>query len=167
MTKLVFAAVLLTSLSAAAQNPVSDAARNTFASRSKNLVGAAEEMPADKYTFKPTEAQRTFASWVQHTVEMNNGACAKLTDATAPKAEVKEEDGKDKLVAALKQSFDFCAAQFPKLQDAKLGDEVASGEKKTTKAAILLGLLGGYADHYGQMATCLRLNGHLPPTAKK
>jgi uncharacterized damage-inducible protein DinB len=167
MTKLAIAAVLLSSLFAAAQNPVSDAARNTFTGRSKNLLGAAEEMPADKYSFKPTEAQRTFAGWVQHTVEMNNGACAKLTDATAPKTEVKEEDGKDKLVAALKQSFEFCTAQLPKLQDAKLGDEVASGEKKATKAAVLLGLMGGYADHYGQMATYLRLNGHLPPTAKK
>src|SRR3954453_13722017 len=78
MTKLAIAAVLLSSLFAAAQNPVSDAARNTFTGRSKNLLGAAEEMPADKYSFKPTEAQRTFAGWVQHTVEMNNGACAKL-----------------------------------------------------------------------------------------
>ena len=36
-----------------------------------------------------------------------------------------------------------------------------------TKGAAVLDLSADWADHYSQMASYLRLNGLLPPTAKK
>ena len=43
-------------------------------------------------------------------VEANNLLCSKAAAVSAPKVEeVKETDSKDKLVAALKTSFDFCS----------------------------------------------------------
>src|SRR3954470_17326859 len=100
-----------------AQNPVSDALRDTLASRAKNTIAAAEAMPAEKYKFKPTDAQQPFEHWVSHAAQANYFLCSKLTDATAPELGVKEGDPKDKLIAALKQSFDYCSTQLPKLQD--------------------------------------------------
>src|SRR5918999_213477 len=40
-----------------ASAPVSDAVRSAAARAEKNFIGAAENMPADKYGFKPTAAQ--------------------------------------------------------------------------------------------------------------
>jgi len=161
-------AVLLLSASVWAQNPVSDALRNQLTRAAKNTIGAAEAMPADKYGFKPTEAQVPFGHWVSHATGANYRFCSKLTGATAPEAGVKETDPKDKLVEALKKSFDYCSAQLPKLQDSQLGEEVAVfGDHKMTKGAAVLELSADWADHYSQMATYLRLNGLLPPTAKK
>jgi len=161
-------AVLLLSACAWAQNPVSDALRTHLAREAKNTVGAAEEMPADKYGYKPTDAQVPFGHWVSHATGANYAFCSKLTGATAPEAGVKETDPKDKLVEALKKSFDYCSTQLPKLQDSQLGEEIEMfGGHKMTKGAAVLALAADWADHYSQMASYLRLNGLLPPTAKK
>lgn len=160
--------LLLLSASAFAQNPVADALRTRLAKASTNTIAAAEMMPADKYSFKPTDAQVPFGHWVSHASGANYLFCSKLTGATAPEAGVKEGDAKDKLVAALKKSFDYCSSQLPKLQDSQLVDEISVfGDKKMTKGAVVLELTADWADHYSQMATYLRLNGILPPTAKK
>jgi uncharacterized damage-inducible protein DinB len=160
--------MLLLSTVAWAQNPVSDALRQTLTGRAKNTIAAAEEMPADKYGYKPTPAQEPFEHWVSHATQANYIFCSKLTDTTAPEAGVKQGNAKDKLIAALKQSFDYCSAQLPKLQDSQLGSEITLfGSRKVTKGAAVLDLSADWADHYAQMATYLRLNGMLPPTAKK
>jgi hypothetical protein len=161
-------ATLLFSTLSWAQNPVSDGLRNMLTSRAKNTVAAAEAMPAEKYTYKPTEAQVPFGHWVSHATSANYLLCGKLTDATPPAADVKETDPKDKLIDALKKSFDYCSTQLPKLQDAQLGAEIAIfGGRKVTKGTAALELSADWADHYAQMASYLRLNGLLPPTAKK
>jgi hypothetical protein len=74
----------------------------------------------------------SFARLVLHMTESNNYLCAKAGDVPEPTAqELKETDGKDKLVAALKASFEFCNTAMPKVTDAKLGDtiEVWGGRK--------------------------------------
>jgi hypothetical protein len=160
--------LLFLSACAWAQNPVSDALRNELTRQSNNTIAAAEEMPADKYGYKPTEAQVPFGHWVSHATGANYGFCSKLTGATSPEVGVKETDPKDKLVDALKRSFDYCSTQLPNLQDSQLGEEVSMfGGRKMTKGAAVLDLSADWADHYSQMAGYLRLNGLLPPTAKK
>ncbi len=119
-------AVLLLSAAALAQqskNPVTDVLRDSLAGRQKNTVAAIEEMPADKFGFKPTPDQMSFGHLAAHIVEANYFFCAKVGDVAAPKVEeVKEADGKEKLVAAVKASFDFCGTALAKAEDAKLGD---------------------------------------------
>ncbi len=161
-------AILFLSTCAWAQNPVSEGLRDRLARASKNTIEAAQLMPAEKYSYKPTEAQVPFGHWVSHAAVANYLICSKLTGGTAPEAGVKETDAKDKLIEAAKKSFDYCAAQLPKLQDSQLGEEVVPfGNRKMSKGALALELSADWADHYSQMATYLRLNGILPPTAKK
>ena len=161
-------ALLFLSTCTWAQNPVSDALRTDLAGAAKKTIAAAEEMPADKYGYKPTEAQVPFGHWVSHASVANYFICSKLSGGTPPEAGVKETDPKDKLIDALKKSFDYCTAQLPKLQDSQLSEQVDwFGGRKMTKGAAALDLVGDWADHYSQMASYLRLNGLLPPTAKK
>lgn len=150
------------------QNPVTDAVRNLMERQSKNMIAAAEEMPADKYSYKPTDQQMTFAKLMEHTIHGNEMYCSGLAGTAAPEDKVSDKDGKDKLVAALKQSFDYCNTALGKVQDAQLKDQVElSGGRKLSKAMAALGLTSGWADHYGAAAMYLRLNGMLPPTAQK
>lgn len=152
-----------------AKNPVTDVVRQILPRRQKNLVAAAEQMPADKYSFKPTAQQMSFAHLVLHVSESNNFLCAKASDAEEPKlGNLKESDDKDKLVAALKASFDFCSSALAKLDDSKLGDPVELfGGQKATRAFALFALTNDWSDHYAAAAQYLRLNGMLPPTAQK
>jgi hypothetical protein len=81
---------------------------------------------------------------------------------------LKETDGKEKLAAALKASFDFCDSAIPKITDAKLADPIEVwGGRKTTRAFAVIILTNDWTDHYSTAAMYLRLNGLLPPTAKK
>ena len=178
---LVIPALLLLAASAIAQttpaqtapaqtkNPVSSALRDILPGRQKNTIAAVEAMPADKFNYKPTPDQMTFGHLVAHMVEANDLLCSKAAAVPAPKVEeVKESDGKDKLVAALKTSFDFCADTLAKMDDSKLAEATEGfGGKQVTRAWFSLVLVSNWADHYAEAAMYLRLNGILPPTAKK
>ena len=174
-TTFVIPALLFLAASAAAQttpastkNPVSAALRDILPGRQKNTVAAVEAMPADKFNYKPTPDQMTFAHLVVHIIGSNNGGCAKAADTPAPKVEeVKETDGKEKLLAAATASFDFCAEALSKMDDSKLGDSVELfGGHQFPRAMAGLGLASGWADHYAAAAMYLRLNGILPPSAQ-
>ncbi len=62
----------------------------------------------------------------------------------------------------------FCETALAQVQDAQLSDSIDFfGGRKVTKAVAGLITVADWADHYSQMAIYLRLNGLLPPTAKK
>jgi uncharacterized damage-inducible protein DinB len=155
--------------SAQAKAPFSSALRDILPGRQKNTIAAVEAMPADKFNYKPTADQMTFGHLVVHMAETNDLLCSKAAGVPAPKVEeVKETDSKDKLVAALKASFDFCSNTLAKMDDSKLGEtaEIFPGRQGSRAWASLI-LAGTWADHYAEAAMYLRLNGILPPTAKK
>jgi uncharacterized damage-inducible protein DinB len=163
--------ITLLASSAAAQqikNPVTTVIKEIVPRQQKNLVAAVEEMPADKFSYKPTPQQMSFAHLVLHMTESNYGLCAKASDMAQPKHdEPKDADGKDKLLAALKSSFDFCNTALAKVDDSKLGDTIeARGGRKEPRAWALIALTNDWADHYGAAAMYLRLNGLLPPSAQ-
>ena len=150
------------------KNPVSTVIKDLLARQHKNLVAAIEEMPADKFSFKPTPLQETFGHLAMHITEANNFLCAKAGDVPEPKTgELKDTDSKDKLVDALKASFDFCESALAKADDSKLGDTIeAFGGRQQPRAWAWIGLASNWADHYAAAAMYLRLNGLLPPTAE-
>ena len=166
------AIVVLTLASAAAaqsKSPISDALRQMLSGREKNTVAAFEEMPADKYDYKPTADQMTFGHLAAHIVEANGYFCANVGNVPKPKVEeLKGTEGKEKLVAAMKASFEFCHTALEKADDAELSGDIKWFDgKPKSRAWAALGLASSWADHYGAAAMYLRLNGLLPPTAKK
>ena len=166
------AILILTLVSAAAaqsKSPVSDVLRDMLGGREKNTVAAFEEMPADKYEYKPTPDQMTFGHLAAHIVEGNNNFCANVGDVPQPKAEeLKGTEGKDKLVAAVKASFEFCHTALAKADDSKMSSDIKWFDgKPRARAWAFLGLASSWADHYGMAAMYLRLNGLVPPSAKK
>jgi uncharacterized damage-inducible protein DinB len=163
--------LLLTATAVLAQdkNPVTSVVREILPRQQKNLVAAVEEMPADKFSYKPTDQQMTFGHLALHIIETNNMLCSIVGDTpeVKPAVALKESDGKDKLVEAVKASFDFCSAALNKVDDSKLADEVELFGRKGSRAFALIVLTNSWADHYSSAAMYLRLNGMLPPTAQK
>ena len=147
-------------------NPVASSAQQIYARQAKNLVAAADEMPADKYTYRPTPEQMTFAKIVSHVAQSNGALCGLLSGTPAPTAvKVNETASKQDLIAALNASFEFCGNAMDHLQDSQLGDSVTFRGNSLPRARALLELTGDLQDHYSQMAGYLRLNGLLPPSA--
>lgn len=150
------------------KSPVSDFLREALVNREKNIVAAFEQMPADKYGYQPTPEQMTFGHLAAHVVSSNFFFCSNAGDVPRPKTEeLKGTEDKDKLVAALKASFEFCHAALAKADDSKLNENITWFDgKPRPRAWASVTLFGSWADHYGTAAMYLRLNGLLPPTAK-
>jgi hypothetical protein len=148
-------------------NPVSGFVKAGVARYQKNMVAAAEAMPAEKYSFKPSPEMNTFGHLVMHIAQSNNTFCSKISGQAAPDVKIAETDPKDKLVAAVKDSFAFCAAALDKVDDSKLGEQfMMFGNRPMSRGGALVALGGGWTDHYATEAIYLRLNGILPPTAQ-
>jgi len=150
-------------------SPVADALRNMEQRYSRILVGAAEAMPAEKYSFRPTPAQMSFAQIQVHLAnEGNDVLCGKTAGVEPPKrAAVDTMATKEQLVARLKETFTFCEQAFAKLDDSKLAEPIQMFGMNLTRAAAVLITVGDWADHYSQEANYLRLNNLLPPTAQR
>jgi len=148
-------------------NPVSAMVKSQMARFSKNMVAAADLMPAEKFGFKPTPEMNSFGHLVMHIAQSNNGLCSKISGVAAPDVKITDSDPKDKLVAALKASFDYCATALEKVDDSKLGEQMMLfGSRPFSRAGVLIILSDDWYDHYGAEAVYLRLNGILPPTAQ-
>jgi hypothetical protein len=134
----------------------------------KNIEAGADEMPADKYNFKPTPAQNTFGHLVVHMIGANYRFCTIMTgggmySGTLPK----DDDPKDTLLPALKSSFDFCGQKLATLDDAKLESQINMGRGSVALGTILVTFVEDYGDHYAQEAGYLRAAGLVPPTASQ
>ena len=148
-------------------NPVSGALKGILPRFSKNMTAAAEAMPAEKYGFKPSPEMNSFGHLVMHIVQSNNTFCSKISGQAAPDVKIAESDPKDKLVAALKASFEYCTAALANVDDSKLGDQMMLfGNRPASRAGAMMMLGGSWTDHYATEAIYLRLNGILPPTAQ-
>jgi len=150
------------------KDPVATSLRLLLPRSQNNTVGAIDAMPADKYSYKTTADQMTFAHLAAHIANSNNFLCSKVADVPAPKGEeAKDSDSKDQLAAAVKASYAFCSDALSKMDDSKLGDTVELfGGRQSPRAMAALGLASGWADHYAAAAMYLRLNGILPPSAQ-
>jgi len=148
-------------------NPVSGFVKAGVARYQKNMVAAAEAMPAEKYSFKPSPEMNSFGHLVMHIAQSNNTFCAKISGQAAPDAKIAESDPKDKLVAVMKDSFAFCSTALANVDDSKLGEQLMLfGNRPISRGGALVALGGSWTDHYATEAIYLRLNGILPPTAQ-
>lgn len=173
---LVVAALLVTPLAAQAPaarsapetNPVANAMRSILARESKIMVAAAEAMPPDKYDYHPTPAQMTFAHLIAHVSQSNNLLCSKISGEAPPSDQkTTDTDPKDKLVSAMKASFDYCTQVLAPVDDSNLGEQIPLfGNRTSSRAGIMFTLTNDFFDHYSAEAMYLRMNGILPPTAQ-
>ncbi len=122
-----------------------------------NIVKAAEKVPEESYSFKPSPDVRTFAQLVGHVADAQYLFCT----AGKPEAEQKKAPGAEKKlttkaepVAALKDGFAYCDAAYDKLTDAN----ATSMQKLFGRERSMMGILS--MKRRAQQRT-LRQHGHL------
>jgi uncharacterized damage-inducible protein DinB len=149
-------------------NPIVWSADQIYHRQAKFMIAAAEEMPVDKYTYRPTPDQWTFAKLISHVAQANGGVCGILSGTPTPAdTKVAETASKEELVAAIKASFAFCDTAMTNLQDSQLSAQVTFFRgAHVPRARALFELTGDLEDHYSQMASYLRLNGLTPPSVQ-
>jgi uncharacterized damage-inducible protein DinB len=182
----VIALVLTTALAAAkAQSPAHAPANQAAAPAMKltaaadvqrsynglkaNILKAAEKMPADNYSFRPTPDIRTFARVVNHVTEAQLHICGTL-NGTAPDALPKvppETADKATIQAALQASFAECDKAYAALSDDNLLQMLTLGPMTRTRIGFAWGNVSHDNEQYATLALYLRLKGLVPPSSEK
>lgn len=127
-----------------------------------NLEESADAMPAEKYAFRLTEGQMTFAEWLIHAAQRNYRDCAVLKGESTPAAEKQAASLKEKaeVSQALKDSFAYCAGALQETTDAKA---ISSPEM----SYAFLHLVVHNNEIYGNVVGYLRVSGVLPPSTAR
>jgi hypothetical protein len=149
-------------------NPTSEAALGMSKHFGGYLTQAADEVPADKLSYKPTDAQMTFGQIWAHLAMANRGICSAISGMKAPDTPTRKgTEPKDTLVKELRDSFAFCDKALAATDDSDLGGTVDMGFMKGSRALAMFVYVEDLADHYSQVANYMRLNGMLPPSARR
>lgn len=148
-------------------SPVADALRAHLRSAGRNLVAAAELMPAAQYGFKPTPAQMSFGEVIAHVAAGSDALCSSVGGVTAPKrADLGAGAPKEKLVERLREALQFCESAVARVDDSGLNGKVPYfGAGEVSRADAMFTATEEMAGHYSQLAVYLRLKGLTPPTA--
>ena len=90
-------------------NPITASEKGFYGFVSGAVVGAAEKMPEENYSFKPTPEVRSFGQLVGHVADANYMFCSQASGEANPMKNVeKTKTSKADLVAALKDAVEYC-----------------------------------------------------------
>jgi DinB family len=154
-------------VSAEAANPLSAEVQQRYAQVKGFITKAADNMPAESYSYKPTADIRTFARVVNHVIEAQNRSCGALNGTSDPKSAPPETADKATIVVALKASFAECDKAFGALTDSSLTEMVQVGPAKHSRNGIAWGTVSHDNEQYATLALYMRLKGLVPPSSEK
>src|SRR6202163_2963298 len=102
-------------------NPITASEKGFYSFVSNAVVGAAQKMPEENYSFKPTPEIRSFGQLVGHVADANYMFCSQVAgEANPSKGSIeKTKTSKADLVAALNDAVAYCGKTFDGMTDAK------------------------------------------------
>jgi hypothetical protein len=146
----------------------------------KNVVEAAEAMPADKFDFNPASLNikgaaysdvRSFATLVKHTATANYRFWSILTGDKMPE-NIKGPNGpddlktKDQIIQFLKDSFALGHKAAKTITQENALEQLPFFRGTQPRLYIASACVIHAADEYGQMIEYLRMNGIVPPASR-
>jgi uncharacterized damage-inducible protein DinB len=133
-----------------------------------NILKSAEQMPEEKYSYRPTPEVRTFGEIVGHVAGAQNMICAVALGEQPPAEDAVEKSATTKaaLIEALKGSIAYCAKAYAQ-SDAATQQPVDMFGMKTTRFGALVLNATHNGEHYGNLVTYLRINGMVPPSSQQ
>ena len=154
-------------LGQATGSPFASEVQGNYARINVNVIKAAEKMPPEDYSFKPTPDIRTFARVVNHVTEAQLHICgASNGTADTPKVPAETAD-KAAIVEALKASFAECDKAYAGVTDANMAELLSLGPNKRTRLTMLWGNVAHDNEQYATLSLYLRLKGIVPPSSEK
>jgi hypothetical protein len=161
----------------AAYRPASQVADEWITRSETQLLAVADAMPADKYSFAPTNVEfrgvRNFAKQVKHVAAVNYLCAAGILGEQAP-ADAADERGPDsartktEIINYLKDSFAYLHKAMATIDEKNVFEPIKSpfGQGKQTRIGLAAAALAHSSNQYGQMVEYLRMNGIAPPASQ-
>jgi DinB superfamily len=147
-------------------NPVIAEQKAAYESNRNNLIKAAEKMPEEAYSFKPTPEMQSFGERIAH-IAGQMGTCSALTGERKPNP-AQGKTSKADIVAGLKTSFDACDSAWGSMNDKTAVEMMAGrGGQQTSKLSMLIRNTTHNTEMYGYLSPYMRLKGVVPPTSDR
>jgi uncharacterized damage-inducible protein DinB len=148
-------------------DPITASEKGLYGFVSNAVLGAAQKMPEENYSFKPTPEVRSFGQLVGHVADASFMFCSQAAGETIPSKDIeKTKTSKADLVAALKDGVAYCNKTLSGMTDAKGAQMVKLFTFNMAKLTVLSLNTAHTDEHYGNMVTYLRLKGIVPPTSE-
>jgi len=151
-------------------NGVRDLFLNQLKDVESKMVGLAETMPQEKYSWRPGEGVRSISEVYMHIVVANqflpNFIGVKPPQGATPTVE-KSVSEKAKVVEALKASFAHVRKAVTEMSDADLEKPAKMFGQETNYQGVIFRIANHMHEHLGQSIAYARTNGVVPPWSKK
>ncbi len=137
----------------------------------RKLIAMAEDFPEDKYDFKPTPAQRSFAEGLLHAANSNYFFTNAVLGLKMPSEEDPKRDqfkSKAAVVEFVKKAFADGAAAIKQKGDKGMNDLIVDPfENQLVRVSdMACGLIEHSGEHYGQLVVYYRVAGLVPPESR-
>ncbi len=150
----------------AEDNPVSAHNKMVYAGVKMILLGSAEKMPEENYSFKPTDAVRSFGQIIGHVADSQYSFCSAVLGEKNPGLKIEQtKTSKADLIAALKDSCAYCDRAYDGMTDASGTEKVNHMGREMPKFGVLNVNIVHSVEHYGNLVTYLRMKNIVPPTS--
>ena len=148
-------------------NPITASEKGFYSFVSNAVVRAAEKMPEENYSFKPTPEVRSFGQLVGHVADASYMFCSQASGETNPVTGIeKSKTSKADLVAAIKDGVAYCNKAFEGMTDAKGSQMIKMFNFDLARLTVFSINTAHTDEHYGNMVTYMRLKGIVPPTSE-
>jgi len=138
----------------------------------RKLIAIAEDLPADKYDYKPNPDSRTFVGQLLHA----SASMYYFTDAAlGQKVRYPDDPSRENLktkadiVAFVKKSVEDGATVIKSKGDKGMSDIFTDPDSKQQMhiSDLAYSLMEHSGEHYGQLVVYYRINGLVPPESRK
>ena len=152
----------------AQSNPITGSIKTEYGMAKDVIARSAEKVPESLYSFKPTDAVRSFGQLVGHVADGQYEFCSAAAGEKPPATSVeKTKTSKADLEAALKQAFAYCDKVFDGMTDSSGAQTVSFFGSNMSKLGILAFNNMHTYEHYGNMVTYMRLKDIVPPSSEQ
>jgi uncharacterized damage-inducible protein DinB len=152
---------------ASPSNPLSEHSRSVYRGVKTILLLSAEKMPEENYSFKPTDAVRSFGQIVGHVADSQYTFCSVVLGEKRPALKIEPtKTSKADLIAALKDAFAYCDKAYDGMTDAAAAEMVKLMGGDSPRLGALTTNSLHTIEHYGNLVTYLRMKNIVPPTSE-
>jgi uncharacterized damage-inducible protein DinB len=151
----------------AANNPQLASAKAFYVTVRANVLKSADKMPEEKYGFRPTDDVRTYGQMLAHIADAQFFLCGTAKEGVSRNRGIeKAAKTKADILKGLNDGFAYCDAAFAELTDASSAAMVPFFGQQRTKLSMLSFNTAHTFEHYGNLATYMRMNKIVPPSSE-
>ena len=151
----------------AQDNPLSTFNKVAYGAVKNILLRSAEKMPEENYSFKPTDAVRSYGQIIGHVTDAQYMFCSIELGEKNPDLKIEQtKTSKADLIAALKGAFAYCDKAYDGMTDVSAPQMVKLFGGDTPKLSVLTANNMHSLEHYGNLITYMRLKNIVPPTSE-